>query len=302
MSSDSPRSNETLHPLSRSLGGDAAGRVIRPGAGGALLDRRFRLEDISALTEALVNASRGRIERLRGAAHQVEETLRNQAEESRARISAVIAAAEQQIEDRVRDTTRRSGEAIEKSYREGLEQGEREGFAKGYGEGLEKGLREGRGRAHEETRIALEERTATLVPALESLIEEFGREQRELRDSARQDLLELALEIARRIVRREVEIPPAVVVDTMHAAIDRIDARRGLVVEIHPDDRGAAEEFLSRVFGHLEAAESVTIVEHPERSRGGCRVRTECGSIDETIETQFELIEERLRGREGVQR
>jgi len=271
-------------------------RVIRPRPGGALLDHRFRLEDVSALTDALVRASEGRIERLRGAASEVEQRLRRQVEQSRQRIAAAIEAAELRIEERVQETARRAGEAIEKAHREGREHGEREGFAAGYSEGLEKGLREGRESALEEARS----RVRTLVPALEELVADFGRERRELRESAQRELLELALEVARRVVRREVEMPPPVVVESLRAAIERIDRKRGLVIEIHPADRAAAEECLPGLLGGIAAEEAVTIVEHPERSRGGCRVRTECGTVDETIETQFELLDERVLGREEV--
>jgi len=273
-----------------------ASRVIRPRPGGAAIDHRFRLEDVPALTDALVRASEGRLERLRGAATEVETRLRRQVEESRRRIATAIELAERRIDERALETARRAAEAIEKAHREGREHGEREGLAAGREEGLARGISEGREQALAETR----ERLGTLLPALDSLVTGLARERRELRESAHRDLLDLALEIARRIVRREVEKPPAVVVELLRSAIERIDAKRGLVVEIHPADRAAAEECLSGLLGGLAVEGAITIVERPEISRGGCLVRTDCGCVDETIETQFELIGERLHGREEV--
>ena len=146
MSSD-PR--EDLRPLGETAG-DASrvrsDRVIRPTTGGAMLDRRFGLEDIDALTEALVASSRGRIERLKGTAHEVEEQLRRKVEESRTQIRTAIDTAKERIEQQVTETNRRTREALESAHAEGfargeaegLEQGTRNGFEKGYSEGLEK--------------------------------------------------------------------------------------------------------------------------------------------------------------------
>jgi len=284
-------------------------RVIRPSDRGALLDQRFQLEDISELTEALVRNSQGRIEHLRGAAYEFEERLRAQVERSRQQITEAMRAARKQIEDRVNETTRRSQEAVDRAYQEGRERGEREGFEqasnegfqKGYSEGLEKGLLEGRSKAYDEVMSELSESTGGLVPALESLVQEFDQERRQLRDCAHRDLLELAVTMARRIVRREVESPEGVIRDVLRAAIDRIENQHGLKIEIHPKDRLAAEEYLSEIYGKVSAQDSIEIVEKTDLERGGCIVRAVCGTVDQSIETQFSLIEERLLGSHSSQ-
>lgn len=286
MSSDPSRSGEP--------------RVVRPKDGGPTLDARFRLEDVDALTEALVRSSRGRLERLSGAASTLEEKLRRRVDESRRRITEAMETAEEQIEERVRETTERSRDAVEAAYREGHAQGERAGFEEGRARGLEEGRVDGRETAHAETALDLEERTRRIVPVLEAMLDELARERRALHDDARRDLIELSLEVARCVIRREVEIPPYPVIENVHAAIERIEARRRLLIEIHPDDRAAVDEYLSGLYGRLETEESIEIVEHPELERGGCRVRTECGTVDETIETQLALITEALLGREGT--
>lgn len=281
-----------------SSGADGAppGRIIRSRPGGALLDAPFRLGDVPALTEALVRASEGRLERLRDAANEVETRLRRQIEDNRGRIARATEEAERRIEERAQETALRAAETIETARREGREQGVREGAAAGRAEGFEQGLREGREHALEEAR----ERMRTLAPALEELVAGLARERRELREGAHRDLLDLALEIARRIVRREVESLPPVVIGTIRSAIERIDAKRGIVVEVHPADRAAAEECLTGLLGGLASEGSFAIIERPELTRGGCLVRTEHGMVDDTIETRFELIGERLLGREEV--
>ena len=273
-----------------------------------MLDRRFGLEDISALTEALVQTSRGRIERLKGTAHEVEEKLRLRVEESQKQISAAMRTAKDQIDAQVSETTRRSQEAIDRAFKDGFEKGEAEGlaagtkngFETGYSEGLEKGLLEGREKAYAEHAARLEEGTAHLVPTLESLIESLTEQSTTRREAAHQDLLSLALEIARRVIRREVAAPEPAIVDVLHAAIDRIENGHALSIEIHPDDRAAVDTHLEGLADRLFGGGTITVVERPEQERGGCLVRTEAGTVDQTIETQIALIEERLIGESEV--
>ena len=279
---------------------DRAGRVLRPRPGGTGLGGSFRLSDVPALTEALQSASRGRIERVHGTATDLERELEERAKKGRRAIETALAEARSSIESRVREIAERADRVVERARHEAHEAGERAGYERGYAEGLARGAEEGRARAHAETLETLEERTASLVPTLASLFDELERERRELRECAHRDLLELAVTIAGRIVHREVEGPSPVVVDALHAAIDRIETRHGLTVELHPADRAAAEEYLGSLFGRCEGDPTITIVERSERARGGCRVWTECGCVDQTIETQFSLIEERLLGRGEV--
>ena len=302
-------SSDALRPLGvHHSGPTSSERVIRPSHQGALLDRRFGLEDISALTEALVQTSRGRIERLKGTAHEVEEKLRLRVAESQKQISAAMRTAQDQINAQVTETTRRSQETIDRAFKDGFEKGEREGrdagtrngFETGYSEGLEKGLLEGRDKAYTEHATRLEEGTAHLVPTLESLIEQITRESIVRREAAHRDLLELAIEVAHRVIRREAAAPDPVIVEILHTAIDRIENRHSLSIEIHPDDRKAVEEHLAGLADRLLGEASITIVERPEQERGGCLVRTEAGTVDQTIETQLALIEERLIGESEV--
>ena len=312
--SSSNRSHDSSSADLRPLGGSPGGRVtsdrvIRPTQHGAMLEERFGLDDISALTEALVQKSRGRIEKLQGAAQEVEENLRQKVEETQAKIRLAMRAAQDQIEHQVRETARRSQEAVDQAYQEGRERGEAEGqergyqsgFEKGYSEGLEKGLLEGRETALADHSAALEEKTAGLVPVLESLISAFQEESDGRRERAHRDLLELAFEIAKKVIRREAEAEshPAIV-DVLRTAIDRLENRFALTIEIHPDDRRVVEEYVRTLNDQLDLAEGVSILENTDLAPGGCRVRNQFGSVDQTIETQLELIEERLFGEVGV--
>ena len=66
------------------------------------------------------------------------------------------------------------------------------------------------------------------------------------------------------------------------------------------DDRRVVEEYVRTLNDQLDLAEGVSILENTDLAPGGCRVRNQFGSVDQSIETQLELIEERLFGEVGV--
>jgi len=280
-------------------------RLLRGGEGGTVLDRPIGIEDIPALTEALVASSRGQLERLRGTTTEIEAELRRKVDASLQRIRAALDTARSQIASHVAETERRSQASFESAEREGFTAGEaagrdaghREGFEAGYSEGLEKGLREGRESATRDHAARLEESSSHLVETLTRLLAEMERESRERREHAQGELLSLAREIAHRVIRREAEAPEPLVLRSLETAIDRIENRHEVTIEIHPEDRAAVEAFLPSLHDALGRTGSVTIVDCERRERGGVVARTEACIVDQSIETQLALIEERLGAR-----
>lgn len=138
------------------------------------------------------------------------------------------------------------------------------------------------------------EQEARLADAMGTLAagERLLREERErlLVESA-PHLMTLALEIARRIVRTQLEIPGAVQ-SLIEEMLQQVGQARDVVLRVAPSDLAFLREHgaLSRLEGErirLAADESMT--------PGGCFVETERGSWDCRIETQLERIEEALR-------
>ncbi len=123
-----------------------------------------------------------------------------------------------------------------------------------------------------------------LALQLEAGIAEVARVRADMLQQSRPQLIGLALEIARVVLRREAERRPAVVAEMARVAIDRLAAATDLRVLVHPLD--------------FEALESVT--EHSRRpvglvpdasvERGGCRVESSFGEIDAGLEAQLAEI------------
>ncbi len=171
-----------------------------------------------------------------------------------------------------------------------------DGFQKGHAEGFAKGEPEGKAAGEAAARKAFQERAESLVPALEALLKELEARKIELRSQAESDLLQLALEIARRIVGREIALDERLVGARMQRAIGLATERSDLVVRAHPQDVEALREELPALHAAFSDLGKVALEADDALARGEIRVQGKEGEVDFRVDQQFEAIERALLG------
>jgi flagellar assembly protein FliH len=162
---------------------------------------------------------------------------------------------------------REQAEAIAQSARE-------QGFQIGYDEGI------ARAEAAVTERLTLAEQLVTQVRA--------AREQ--ALAACERDLVELAFQIAEKVVRQRVVADPDATIGVLEHALRKAFVRDGLTVLCNPADlerlAGASEQLQTRV-GSLTG---LSLIGDRRISQGGVVVRTDAGDIDATIEAQLERL------------
>jgi flagellar assembly protein FliH len=158
---------------------------------------------------------------------------------------------------------------------------EREAFAKGYAEGE---------RAGERAAVA---RTDAVMKRLTATIDEIASLRQGLMHRAERDLVRLAVAMAERIVRREIDLDRELLVVMARVAIDRLGETAVASVHLHPADYQAATN------GQPLPAGSVQVVADPAVPRGGCVVRSSFGTIDAGIDSQVRELSRALLGDDG---
>ena len=124
---------------------------------------------------------------------------------------------------------------------EAFEQGFRAGKVEGYSAGEQKAL--------------------TLAAELEKVVAELDRWRRRLEEELEPQLLELALTIARRIVKEELKLAPEHVAAMTRRALERLRRRSEVVIRVSPE----LAEMLAERRGELrEACDGLTIEADPE--------------------------------------
>jgi flagellar assembly protein FliH len=106
--------------------------------------------------------------------------------------------------------------------------------------------------------------------------------------------VELAMKVAERIVRREVAASPAVAIGLVREALEMAAGSPRIRICLNPADRDALGDEAQRLTKEIARTADTQIVSDPSISRGGCRVETQHGVIDQRIETQLDRIAEEL--------
>ncbi len=149
-----------------------------------------------------------------------------------------------------------------------------------WNEGFEQGRQEGLAAAEREMR----ERIRTL----DRMLQEMARPLDELDDRIEEELVSLALAVARQLIRREIRTDPGQIVGVIREGIRMLPAAEGSIrLELHPEDAALVRELLRLEEGEERAWH---IREDPTLGRGGCRIVNATSRIDATVENRIQQV------------
>lgn len=130
------------------------------------------------------------------------------------------------------------------------------------------------------------------------LIEARSRRAKILEDAG-EDIIALALEVARSIVRREVEVDSTWLTDVCDEALSRLVSASAVILRINSADRGIFESWRKNLGTRLAEGVSLRIISDEEIERGGCIVESDVGRIDARLDTQLLMVERALKDLDG---
>jgi flagellar assembly protein FliH len=100
------------------------------------------------------------------------------------------------------------------------------------------------------------------------------------------ELVQLALQIAKKVVAREVSIDRDIALTLVKVSLGKLHNRSVAEIHLNPDDYAYVKNHLDK----LDYRGQIELVEDKSISPGGCLVHTETGDIDARIESQFDEI------------
>ncbi|MEM7081991.1 MAG: flagellar assembly protein FliH [Pseudomonadota bacterium] len=164
-----------------------------------------------------------------------------------------------------------------------LELLQQQAYDEAYAAGLEQGLKAG------------QQQSLQAAQRLAGMVNQLAQPFAALDDCVERQLVQLALVVARHIIRRELKTEPAHVIGAVRDALAALPiASRDVRVRLHPDDAELVRSLLKPADGDL----AWTIEEDPVLTRGGCRVESEFSHIDARIESRMSTLVATLLGDE----
>jgi flagellar biosynthesis/type III secretory pathway protein FliH len=153
-------------------------------------------------------------------------------------------------------------------------------------------LRElGRQQGALECRTKFEEQLAAERTVLARALADFARERATYYQKLEEAAVRLALSIARKVLYREAQVDPLLLMGIVRVALERIEGATGVALLVHPQQ---APEWRRYLAAHLEAGDLPEIVEDPALELQQCILRTSMGTADLGLEPQLKEIEQGL--------
>ncbi len=167
-------------------------------------------------------------------------------------------------------------EAIREAARqEGFAQGHEEGIAAGHASGYQDGLAQGRAEAAGE------------LTHLQALATTFGQAVTQADEAIAHDVLELALHLARNMVRTAFDVRPDYIIPVVREAIDYLPTlQQPALLMLHPEDALLVREHI----GEALDKSGWRVIEDEHIARGGCRVDTASNQIDAQIASRWQRL------------
>lgn len=170
-------------------------------------------------------------------------------------------------------------EAKAAGYAAGLEEGRAAGFEQGKAQGLEQGYAEGlaQGRAQAEGERA----------SLLQIAQTFGDEITQANERIAADILDLALDLSKAMLKNALNVKPELVIPVIGDAIRYLPSlQQPALLYLHPADAQLAHTLmgdeLTRAGWH--------VVEDAQMARGGCRIDTASNQIDASAQSRWQRI------------
>lgn len=157
---------------------------------------------------------------------------------------------------------------------------------------------EGYAEGHAQAQAEAQARLTPALAALEQAVAGVEALRDEIAAGIERDAIELALQLAEKIVAGALAVESERVVDVVRGALRRLSDRRHVTILVNPDDLETIRQATGRLAGELGGIEHCEVQAERRISAGGAMVRTEEGQIDARVQTQLmrarELVEMEL--------
>ncbi len=195
------------------------------------------------------------------------QLIKRQAEDEAARI---VAEAERKIKD------------LETQIRSTLEEERKRAYQEGFAAGKEAGFAEGKAEAQR------------LVERLHVVLERAQEKRAEILAETEQQIIDLVLLIARKVIKVISENQRNVVISNVVQALRKVKGRGDIIIRVNLEDLKVTSEHIKEFIQLIEGVKNIQVVEDSTVDQGGCIIETDFGEIDARITSQLAELEQKI--------
>ncbi len=149
----------------------------------------------------------------------------------------------------------------------------------GYSVGYEQGVADGQ--------AAAEATLAESIKRMQGLVGNVFESHTGFFRAAERQVVDLALQIAHKVIEREVENMPDLAINVIRAALEEMDARTAVRVRVNPDDQELLRRRWTQVVPPGVNPERIELVVDERVQAGGAIVDTTQGEVDAQLDSKL---------------
>ena len=135
------------------------------------------------------------------------------------------------------------------------------------------------------------------INALRAKIADFISAKTEFFEYIAPDSLEISVDIARKIIKKEVEQNPQVILDSIVEVMRTISKEESrITVKVNPLQADLVKTELPEYISSMGVEAKITVLPDDTIEEGGCILNTNNGIVDASLDTQLDIIKEALKG------
>ncbi len=134
------------------------------------------------------------------------------------------------------------------------------------------------------------------IDALKQTLTAFMNAPQDVYEQIAPDILEISVDIAKKIIKKEVSEDPQVLMNTIVEVMKGLSKEETKVVlRVNPTQVDITKQSVPEILNLAGMDTKVVVLSDENITEGGCMVTTTNGVVDATIETQLSVISEALR-------
>lgn len=135
------------------------------------------------------------------------------------------------------------------------------------------------------------------IAKVKDAIKEFLNAKEEVFEYIAPDILEISIDIARKIVKHEIDQDPNVILETILDVLKTASKDEPkIIIKVNPSQLSLVKANIEEIKSSIGLDTKTNVIADDTIELGGCIVQTNNGIVDATINTQLEIIKEAFKG------
>lgn len=132
------------------------------------------------------------------------------------------------------------------------------------------------------------------LASVSELLTKAHQARGQLLEQAQPLVLDLALQVAAKVIGRDLERDPSLLLDLCATAIENVRNVKSMVLRVHPKASSVLRERKADLMQLIGRTVDVAIKDDPDVEPLGCVIQTEFGTLDAQLTTQLQMLQDVL--------